>query len=79
MSIVIALVLFWLLSSRQNAQWREQKLAMLQRVEILATKLARWHRLQERLVTGQKPMAYELSEAQTDIASALKGLELVLR
>ena len=56
----------------------QRKLEKVQALDILMTRVTRWHRLQERLFEGPMPARYELLEAQTDLTDAITGLRVIL-
>ena len=56
----------------------QRKLERVQALDVLMTRVTRWHRLQERLFDGPMPARYELREAQNDLADAISGLRVVL-
>ena len=56
----------------------QRKLERVQALDVLMTRVMRWHRLQERLFDGPMPARYELQEAQNDLADAISGLRVVL-
>ena len=75
MTIVLAILLFAFLVRPRVDQ---RKLERVQALDVLMTRVMRWHRLQERLFDGPMPARGELREAQTDLADAITGLRIIL-
>ena len=75
MTIVLAILLFALLVRPRVDQ---RKLERVQALDVLMTRISRWHRLQERLFDGPMPARYELREAQSDLTDAITGLRVIL-
>lgn len=74
--VVVLAVLLIALMVRPRVDHR--KLERVQALDVLMTRISRWHQLQERLFDGPMPARYELREAQNDLADAISGLRVVL-
>ena len=75
MTIVLAILLFAFLVRPRVDQ---RKLERIQALDVLMTRVMRWHRLQERLFDDPMPARYELREAQSDLTDAITGLRVIL-
>lgn len=75
MTVALAVMLVALIV-RPRADRR--KVERVQALDVLMTRISRWHRLQERLFEGPVPARYELREAQDDLAAAISGLMVIL-
>lgn len=73
--VVILLAVAWVM---QRNSARQQQMAKVGALDVLLTRISRWHRLQERLLEGPMPARYELKEAQEDLTSAILGLKVIL-
>lgn len=71
--LVLIALLVWSQSDRKR-----QHIEQIRSLDVLLTKVGRWHRLQERLLDGPVPARYELREAQEDLQSAILGLRVIL-
>lgn len=75
MTIVLVVVL---IAFMVRPRVDRRKVERVQALDVLMTRVARWHRLQERLFDGPMPAGGELREAQTDLADAISGLRVIL-
>ena len=75
MTIVLAVLLVAFLVRPRVDQ---RKVERVQALDVLMTRISRWHQLQERLFDGPMPARYELREAQSDLTDAITGLRVIL-